>query len=177
MNLPGWLVTGLVLACPGQASQTLEGTFKGDICKVEGKLPGNLRVRVVVAMGPARRPTADEMKAMNRERFKEYRAPDSRIRPVTTFQLAIDGQDVAIPPGTLDDLHDTDKVKVWNAGQAVYCMIQGSDGVGGYQATFGYSRGRDGWVQAMKAFKRKGKAKVETRKVEVDDSFETEGVE
>jgi hypothetical protein len=39
-------------------------------------LPGDLQVRVVVEMGPARRPTEEEMKAMGRERFSsDFRGP------------------------------------------------------------------------------------------------------
>jgi hypothetical protein len=117
------------------------------------------------------------MKAMGRERFREFRAPDSMIRPLKTFQVRIGGLDVPIAPAAFADLHDTDLVKVWKEGEAVYCMFQGRDGVVGYQATFAFMPGPAGWAQALKTFRRKGSVKVETRKVVVQDQFETEGVD
>ena len=57
--------------------------------------------------------------------FREFRAPDSMIRPLKTFQVRIGGLDVPIAPAAFADLHDTDLVKVWKEGEAVYCMFQG----------------------------------------------------
>lgn len=177
MTTVGRLVIGFLAAWSGLAAQGLEGTFRDEICKVEGKLPDGPGVRVLVELGPARPPTEAEVKAMGRERLKGFLEPGSAIRPVKTFQVSIDGVEVALAPNRYADLHDVVGVKVWKERNGINCMIQGKDGPVGYQATYTFVPARKGWAQASRRFKRQGDVKAEARQIEVQGAVETEEVQ
>ena len=171
------LVMGILAAWSGLAAQGLEGTFRDGICKVEGQLPGGPGVRVLVELGPERRPTEAEAKAMGGERLKGLLEPGSAIRPVKTFQVSIDGVEVTLAPNRYADLHNVVGVQVWKERKGINCMIQGKDGSAGYQATYTFVPARKGWAQASRRFKRQGSLKVEARQSEVQGAIETEEVQ
>ena len=177
MTSIGRLVMGLLAAWPGLAAQGLEGTFRDGICKVEGQLPGGPGVRVLVELGPERRPTEAEAKAMGGERLNGFLEPGSAIRPVKTFQVSIDGVEVTLAPNRYADRHNVVGVQVWKDRKGINCMIQGKDGSVGYQATYTFVPARKGWAQASRRFKRQGSLKVEARQSEVQGAIETEEVQ